>query len=128
MRSLKSKQRIKRLIYSIPLVVILLIIAILLTKGAIGLMGKEIESRKDSKNLEEQMSVLVTRESELKENIRRLETEEGIRDEIREKFNVTQEGELVAVIVDDRRFSSSTDDLSLPWYRKILNVIMSVYE
>lgn len=91
-------------------------------------MGKEIESRKDSKNLEEQMSVLVTRESELKENIRRLETEEGIRDEIREKFNVTQEGELVAVIVDDRRFSSSTDDLSLPWYRKILNVIMSVYE
>lgn len=87
-------------------------------------MSKEIESRKDSKNLEEQMNALVAREPELKESIRRLETEEGIKDEIRGKFNVTQEGELVAVIVDDRRATSSTDDSSLPWYKKFWLVIM----
>lgn len=91
-------------------------------------MSKETESRKDLRNLAERADVLIAREAELKEGIRRLETEEGIKDEIRERFNVTQEGELVAVIVDDRRTASSTNGSMLPWYRKVLNVMMSFYE
>ncbi len=91
-------------------------------------MGKEIESRNDSKNLERKAKAMVIRESEIRENIRRLETEEGIKDEIRKKFNVTQEGEFVAIIVDDRRASTSTDSSNLPWYKKFLDAIMSFYE
>ncbi|MDP3875108.1 MAG: hypothetical protein Q8Q22_01130 [bacterium] len=128
MKELQRKQRIRRIVYSIPSLIILSIIAFFLAKGALGVMGKKWVSSERSKSLEEQATALVNRERELREKARRLQTEEGIKDEIREKFNVTQEGELVAVIVDDQGVSSSTDNLALPWYRKFWNVIMSLYE
>src|SRR3989344_4411273 len=87
MRTLEKKQRIRRVIYSVPSLIVLLIITIFLVRGAFGVLIKD-----------------------------------------RERFNVTQEGEFVAVIVDDRGISTSTDDSMLPWYRKFLNVIISFYE
>ncbi|MEX2013656.1 MAG: hypothetical protein WD897_01965 [Parcubacteria group bacterium] len=128
MKELQRKQRIRRVIYSIPSLIILSIVAFFLVKGALGVMNKEWASSKYSKELEEKAAALVIRERELREGVRRLGTEEGIKDEIRERFSVTQEGEFVAVIVDDRRVASSTDDSVLPWYRKFLDVIMSLYE
>ncbi len=80
-----------------------------------------IETRKTREEHMKQTNVkvamLALREQELKENIARLKTEEGINNEIREKFSVTQEGEYVAVIIDDKKTSSSTDS-ALPWYKR----------
>lgn len=87
-------------------------------------MKKERESSRISEDLEEKAKILSLREQELKENIARIQTEEGIKDEIKERFSVTQEGERVAVIVDERNSSTSTDDSTLPWYRKFWNAIM----
>ena len=124
MKELQRKQGIRRIIYSIPSIIILSIIAFILTKGALGVMNKEWKSSELSKDLEEKAAALVLREQELREGVRRLETEEGIKDEIREKFSVTQEGEHVAVIIDDRGASSSTDSSTLPWYKRLWIAIM----
>ena len=124
MKELQRKQGIRRIVYSIPSLIILSIIALILTKGALGVMNKERTSSELSKDLEEKAAALVLREQELREGVRRLETEEGIKDEIREKFSVTEEGELVAVIIDDRGASSSTDSSTFPWYKKLWLAIM----
>ncbi|MDP3763716.1 MAG: hypothetical protein Q8Q92_03655 [bacterium] len=118
MKELRRKQKIRRIIYSIPLLVALLILAFFLARGALRVLNKEWESSTRLKNLAEKAAVITLREQELKENIARLQTEEGVKDEIKERFNVTQEGEHVAVIVDDRGLSSSTDTSTLPWYKK----------
>lgn len=110
--------------YSIPSLIILFIITFLLVKGTIGVMNKERESSRISKNLEEKAKTLSLREQELKENIARIQTEEGIKNEIKERFSVTQEGEHVAVIVDERNSSTSMDNLTLPWYRRFWNAII----
>ena len=128
MKTLERRQRIRRIMYSIPSLIILLIVAVFLIKGAARILNKEIKSKKDSQNLEKKVNMLITRESELKDKILRLKTEEGIKDEMREKFNVAQEGEFIAVIVDERRTSTSTDDLILPWYKRFWNVIVSFYD
>src|SRR3989344_621918 len=119
MKELQRKQGIRRIIYSIPSLIILSIIAFILTKGALGVMNKERTSSELSKDMEEKVATLVLREQELREGVRRLETEEGIKGEIKEKFNVTQAGEHVAVIIDDRGASSSTDSSTLPWYKRL---------
>ena len=124
MKELQRKQGIRRIIYSIPSLIILSIIAFILTKGALGVMNKEWTSSERSKDLEEKAAVLVLREQELREGIARLETEEGIKDEIREKFSVTEEGELVAVIVDDQGVSNLAGDSMLPWYKRLWIAIM----
>ena len=98
MRELQRKQKLRRILYSFPSLIILLVITFFLAKGAIGVIGKSLESYQRSKNLEEKAEALAVREQELKEGIARLQTEEGVKNEIKERFSVTQEGEYVAVL------------------------------
>ena len=124
MKEFQRKQIIRRIVYSIPSLIILLITAFFLVKGAVRVVDKGWESSERSKDLEKRAAALILREEELKRDIARLQTEEGVRDEIKEKFSVTEEGEYVAVIVDDRKVSSSTDGSTLAWYKRFWNVIM----
>ncbi|OHB14265.1 MAG: hypothetical protein A3G05_01145 [Candidatus Zambryskibacteria bacterium RIFCSPLOWO2_12_FULL_45_14] len=110
--------------YSIPLLVILLIFTFFLARGAVRVMVKERESSKRASVLKEKAATLVVREQELQGNIVRLQTEEGVKSEIREKFSATEEGEYVAIILDDRKVSTSTDPSLWPWYKKLWVAIM----
>lgn len=87
-------------------------------------MEREEESRRGAQDLAEKVAALSSREQALKADLARLKTEEGIKGEIRERFNVSQDGEFVAVIVDEKGVSSSTDKSVLPWYKKAWSVIM----
>ena len=124
MRELHKRRRSGRFIYSLPFLVLLFIITFILAKGAIGVLGKGRESVEMTRNLKEKAASLAMREMELKEDIARLETEEGLREEIRDKFSVTEEGEFVAVIVDERRATSSDGVGDLPWYKRLWTAII----
>ena len=124
MKELQKKQKIRRIIYSIPLLIVLSIIAFLLVKGAVRVTNKERESSERSRDLGEKTAALVLREQELREGIARLETEEGVKDEIKERFSVTQEGEYVAIIVDEKSVSTSTDTSLLSWYKRLWTAII----
>lgn len=113
--------------YSMPALVALSFLTFFFVKGMVGVLGKERETRRLARGLESEVAALVVREKELRKDIGLLETEEGVQNEIRGKFSVTREGEYVAIIVDDRRSSTSTDNLALPWYKKFWNVIMPPY-
>ena len=124
MRELQKRQKVRRVMYSIPSLIILLIFAFFLARGAIRVMEKERESSERARALEEKTATLILREQELEGDITRLETKEGVRSEIREKFGATEEGEYVAIIVDDRTVSTSTDSSLWPWYKKLWVAIM----
>jgi cell division protein FtsB len=118
MSTLRKNDNIKRTLYSAPSLVILLILSFILLKGAIKVIHKEWASGDYVKSLTEKEVALVKRQQELEEGIGRLKTDQGIREEIRERFSVTEAGELVAIIVDDQKTSSSTQDLVAPWYKR----------
>ena len=124
MKELQRKQRIRRVVYSIPSLVILVVITFLLARGAVRVVGKERESAARTRALEERTIALVIREKELEEGVASLKTEDGIKEEIKERFNVTEEGERVAVIVDDQSVSTSTDSLDSSWYKRLWAAIM----
>ena len=128
MKELQRKQRIRRAMYSYPSLLALLIITFFLAKGAVNVLGKQKESRERAKMLEEKAASLVLREAELSEAVRHLQTEEGIKEEIKERFSVTQEGEYVAIIVDERKNASSTDRSTWPWYKKLWFSIIGTNE
>lgn len=124
MRELQRKQEIRRAIYSAPSLVVLLVITFLLAKGAWGVISKERESAANLEGLAEKSLALAIREQELKDEISRLQTDEGVKEEIKERFNVTQEGEYVALIVDDKRSASSTDKSGKAWYKRFFYAII----
>lgn len=124
MKEFQRKQKARRVLYSFPSLIIVFIVAILLARGAIGILTKERESSARIVDLKERATSLSLREQELREGVTRLQTEEGVKDEIKNKFSVTQEGEYVAIIVDDRRVFTTTDNVKLPWYKRLWNDII----
>ena len=128
MRELQSKQRLKRALYSAPSLILLSLLALVLVKGAIGVMEKDHFSAERSEALEVELLVLTAREQELEGEIESLETEEGIKEEIRERFSVTEEGEHLAIIVDDKRVASSTNQSKRSWYKRLWAAIIPFYE
>ena len=124
MRELRQKQKIKRRLYSTPVLVILLVIALLAIRSTWSIIGKYRESAGYVDDLRQKSIDLNAREAELKANIARLGTDAGIETEIKEKFNVSREGEQVAIIVDKDGHSTSTSTTTDPWWKRLWDSIM----
>ena len=124
MKEFQRKQIIRSVIYSVPFLIILAILAVFLARGAVRVVIKERESLKYARNLEEKAVALVLRKKELEEGIASLQTEDGIKNEIRSRFSVTQEGEYIAIIVDEKQSSTSTDAYVLSWYKRFWYAII----
>jgi len=128
MKELQRKQRMKRLLYSVPSLICLSAITFFLAKGAGGVMLKERESAGVVSGLEAKALASEERQKELEASIERLKTEEGVMEEIKDKFSVTREGEHVAIIVDERRAATSTGVPERAWYKRFWAAIISLYE
>ncbi|MBX4200477.1 septum formation initiator family protein [Candidatus Parcubacteria bacterium] len=124
MRELQQKQKFKRRLYSYPSLVLAITFGFFIMHGTLGVVKKDKESAAALITLQEKMTNLSDREMELKNSITKLSTDEGIDEEIKEKFNVSQEGERVAVIVDQNNHSGTSTNESKPWYKKIWNAII----
>ena len=95
-----EKRKMRNVLYSKPVLVLLGVVVLLFIYSVWGAYQKETETKEKWKAREEVLTELEGRESELEEEIDRLNTEKGIEAEIRSKFEVAKEGEEVIVIVE----------------------------
>ncbi|MDO8565284.1 MAG: septum formation initiator family protein [bacterium] len=123
MKELQRRQYIKRLVYSWPALVLLVLVAFFLAKGAVGMIAKERQSAGRVAELDAKATALALREQSLEAGIAKLGTEEGILEEIKDKFSVTREGEYVAIIVDEKSKDKSAENKEI-WYKKLWNAII----
>ncbi len=128
MKELQRKHRLRRFLYSAPSVILLFVLTLLVAKGAVALLQKERLSSIQAEAFKKEILALTTREQELKDSIKNLGTEEGIKEEIRKRYSVTEDGEHLAIIVEGRSAATSSDKSTRPWYKKLLAVIIPFYE
>ncbi len=103
MKEFQRKRKLRRLLYS-PLVLLVLLALLFVTGKALwGVYEKERESRTRLHGVEEELALLRAREAALKRKIERLQTPEGVEAEIREQFQVAKPGERMVVIVAEKR-------------------------
>ncbi len=124
MKELRQKQIVKRRLYSTPVLLLLAVITGLTIRSTYQIVQKYRESAGYVDTLKQKANDLADREIELKEDITRLSTEEGIDTEIKEKFNVSKEGEKVAIIVDQTDNSSNTATSTEHWWKRLWGSIM----
>ena len=124
MRELERRQKFKKRIYSIPSLILLVILLLLSIRGTWAILNKKHESEQYVKNLQQESQQLEEREKNLEADINYLKTEEGIDEEIKERFNVSKAGERVVIIVDPKPVGTSTDQNRPIWYKRIWNAIM----
>lgn len=124
MKELRQKQIVKRRLYSTPVLIILLIITGLIIHSTYKIVQKYRESAGYVDVLKQKANDLASREIQLKGDITRLGTDEGIDTEIKEKFNVSKEGERVAIIVDQADNSSNTATSTEHWWKRLWGSII----
>ena len=90
---------------------------------------KDRESAQSVNNLKAKMATLSDREAQLKAEIARLGTSEGVDTLIKEKFSVSKEGERVAVIVDEPNSStsSSTGETKINWFQRLWRSFLDLW-
>lgn len=117
MKELQQRQQLKKRLYSLPALVFLVFATLLILRGTYVVIQKERESARMVKELQAKVSSLSERQEELKNNISKLETDEGIDAEIKERFSVSRPGEHVVVLVDQDTPEATSTPHKEPWYK-----------
>lgn len=110
MQDFQQRKKIRKILYSRNAVIALAIVTVFLLKGVVGVIQKDIESRRNVAITESELKTAQARNEELTKNIELLSTQAGVESEIRQKFSVSKEGEEVAVIVDTPKASSTNTE------------------
>jgi hypothetical protein len=127
MKELQRKQFVRRVMYSYPSLIILVLLTLLLAKGAWGIFMKERESARVVRELEEKVEQVEGREAELEAAIARIQTEDGLIEEIKGKFSVTRPGEHVAIVVDERLKPTTTEESGESWLSSVWQGIKGLW-
>jgi cell division protein FtsB len=124
MRELQEKQKMRKRLYSTPVLILLVFVTVLFIRGTYIVFTKKASSATYVKALSIKTDALHKKQTELEANIASLKTESGLEKEVKEKYNVAKEGEHVVILID--KTASSTGDMEekLPWYKKFWNVII----
>ncbi len=125
MKELRTKQNFKRSLYSFPMLIIMLVLTFLISRGALLIMSKNYESAETLRELDREVETLSDRKAELDGGINKLQTEEGLTEEIRSKYNAVRTGEGVVIVVDHEPASTTESEEPRAWYQRFFDVIMS---
>ena len=119
----QQKKKIRKVIYSRITIVVIFIAIIFLAKAVYDIFEKQRMSAEDVAIVEKDYDGLKTRQSMLKSEIDKLNTSEGIEEEIRGKYSVAKPGETVVVIVDSTSSTStSIEDGSKSLWQKFIGL------
>jgi len=103
MREFSQKRKIRRIMYSPLSLIILFLILFFVVKGFFGVYQKYSFSKDELLKSESELQLLKDKKEKIDHKIQNLETETGIEQEIRSKFDVAKEGEKLIVIVEDEK-------------------------
>ncbi len=81
------------------MVIVLGIITLFLMRGAYNVVQKDKDSKRNLEIAQRELGSARAKQDDLAKNIALLNTQAGVESEIRQKYNVSKEGEQVAVII-----------------------------
>ena len=116
-----QKRKFRSFLYNRYILGFLGLLVILAIHSTWNVYQKQRESVALLRVAEDQSSVLKAREQELQTKIASLQTEQGMEEEIRSKFNVAKPGENVVVVLDQSDSATSTSTTTISFWQSILN-------
>jgi Tfp pilus assembly protein PilX len=119
MLDFRKKKAARKIMYSPWILLLLFVLTLFLVKAAWNVHTKERASSEALARSTAELAKLEAREASLTSAVAYLGTPAGVETEIRTKFRVAKEGELVAVILEDAPTTTSTTTITKGgfWYR-----------
>ncbi len=107
MQDFKRKRRLKQLFYSPLSVIVFLLLAFFLARGAWSAYHKSSEAETSLAEAKREYAELENRQIFLAGEIERLSTNRGQEEELRSRYSVAKDGEQRVIIVEDVSTSSA---------------------
>lgn len=118
MLDFQQKRKVRSLLYSKITIVILGLVVLLFMHSTWSVYNKKVNSEETRIATEQRVMELRNRDNDLQNKIARLDTDSGIEAEIRSKFSVAKEDEVVVVIVaEEGEKSTSTIEKTGFWQK-----------
>jgi cell division protein FtsB len=108
----QQKRTVRRIIYSKFTIFVLLVLVIVFSRSVWNIYKKEKFSRESLSVVERKYEDMSSRKKYLEGQIQKLNTEDGIEEEIRDKFSVKKEGEISVLIIDNSSSSKKIEMIS----------------
>ncbi|MCR4283724.1 MAG: septum formation initiator family protein [Parcubacteria group bacterium] len=121
MREFQQRRILRRLMYSNVSIFFLLVIFIFFIFSIADVYNKSREAIKKNEEVSSELNDIKSKKDYFEAEIDRLNTNAGIEDELRDKFQIAKPGERVIIIVDDKKDDSedATPRKSLNWFWNI---------
>ncbi len=100
MKNFKERHRARRLFFSFPVLVLLILLSAFFLKGALGAYEKYLASVSIWQKTHSELESLKERERALQAEVDVLKTERGVEAGLRSKFQISKPGENLIIIVD----------------------------
>ena len=101
MQPFQERKKIRKILYSKVTLLVLFIACALVARGAWGIHQKALIAGSERNQALVAQKELQERTGELEASLLRLKSEQGIEEELRQKFTVAQPGESVVVVIDE---------------------------
>ncbi len=129
MKVFERKRKLRKSIYSRPSIILLFLVTVFLATGLPGWYEKYSESAENRAQAERALAKLSEREIRLTEEIKALQTERGIEEEIRKKYGYAKEGEREIIVIDDTVPSDNAPEFEEPnIFQRLWTSVVSIFE
>ncbi|KKU81249.1 MAG: hypothetical protein UY07_C0022G0014 [Parcubacteria group bacterium GW2011_GWA1_47_8] len=108
----QERKKIRRILYSKTAIGALVLLTVLVARGAWELHEKAAIARADRAEAERSLSLLKERAAGLEASLADLKSPHGVEAEVRQKFTVARPGEEVVVVVDENAKKSENGEAS----------------
>lgn len=122
MADFQKRKKLRRIFYSPLSIVLFAVVAFFLAKGVWNIFEKERLAKEEAGVAQANLTLLEKRQAALLAEIDRLQSQRGIEEELRAKFNATKPGEGVIVIVDNQSGDARKAATTTSWWQKFLGL------
>jgi cell division protein FtsB len=128
MREFQEKRKLRKVIFSRKVLVLLALVLVFLMYSTGKVYFKSRNAVLKNEEIKKEMADLEQRKSDLQKEINRLQSESGIEEEVRKKFNVQKPGENTLVIVEKNNENDKINQEASPgFFSKIWKWIKNIW-
>lgn len=124
----KHKNKKHNFWYSPFVLFVMFILVLVFLYNMIDIIEKLRETSKKKRNMEEKVLELKEKNDLIYQKIEKLNTQEGIEEEIREKYQFVKEGEKMVIILDKEREDKEKNDTSDESKNNIKKFISNLFQ
>jgi len=105
----QERKKVRKVLYSKTMIVVLFIIAVLIARGTWEVYSKAQIARAKRDESSKELKDIQDRNATLEASLAHLKSSSGLEDEIRQKFNVARPDEEVVMVIDENGKKSEND-------------------